>query len=103
MSTDKKLQAVLQQWGQICGIQNLRVFHMNDSVGSVGSRRDCHAHIGTGLCGRCCFRGILNHPAFQFVPKVLETPKGLNDKGVNLDLVNLRRLRRMTVRTFFSR
>lgn len=95
MSTDASAQAVLEQWGAICGLENLRVFHINDSIGALGSRRDRHAHIGEGLCGRCCFRAIMNHPAFEHVPKILETPKGKNDRGAEWDLVNLRRLRRL--------
>ncbi|MCI0632294.1 MAG: deoxyribonuclease IV [Phycisphaerales bacterium] len=95
MSTQAKAHAVLQEWDEICGFQTLRVFHLNDSVKPCGSRRDRHAHIGAGCCGRSCFQVILNHPAFRTVPKLLETPKGVNDKGVKWDLVNLRRLRRM--------
>ena len=95
MSTASGAQAVLQQWDAICGLESLCVFHVNDSIGELGSRRDRHAHIGQGCCGRCCFRVIVNHPAFQTVPKILETPKGKSDNGVEWDRINLRRLRRM--------
>jgi deoxyribonuclease IV len=103
MSRTDLAEGVLQHFDDICGIRNLRAFHLNDSVGALGSRRDRHAHIGKGLCGRCCFQVILNNPAFQTVPKILETPKGLNDKGVAWDLINLRRLKRMTVKPALSR
>ena len=96
MSTPAKAEAVVEQWESTCGIANLKAFHFNDSAGALGSRLDRHAHIGQGCCGTACFRTILNHPEFHRVPKVLETPKGVNDKGVEWDLVNLRRLRRMT-------
>ncbi len=59
---------------------------------------DRHAPINQGRCGRSCFRVIVNTPAFAAVPKILETPKGPNDKGVPWDLVNIRRLRRMVRR-----
>lgn len=95
MSTDERALAVLDHWDSICGLQNLRAFHMNDSVGGLGSRRDRHAHIGQGCCGRSCFTTILNHPALSYVPKILETPKGTTQRGVKWDWVNLRRLRRM--------
>jgi deoxyribonuclease IV len=103
LSTTERAEAVFQHWDEICGLENLKVFHLNDSMGARGSRRDRHAHIGQGCCGKCCFQVILNHPAFEFVPKILETPKGLNDKGVEWDLVNLRRLKRMAVQPVFSR
>jgi deoxyribonuclease IV len=95
LSTPEKVREVLDEWDAICGLANLRVFHFNDSEGERGSRRDRHAHIGEGCCGRACFEVILNHPNFQAVPKILETPKGVNAKGLNFDVLNLRRLRRM--------
>ncbi len=98
MTTDAKATKVWQQWKAICGIRSLRVFHLNDSQGAVGSRLDRHAPINQGRCGRSCFRAIVNTPAFAAVPKILETPKGTNDKGVPWDLVNIRRLRRMVRR-----
>ena len=103
MSRTASAEGVLQYFDEICGIENLRAFHLNDSVGALGSRRDRHAHIGQGLCGRCCFQVILNNPAFATVPMILETPKGVNTRGVAWDLVNLRRLKRMTVRPALSR
>lgn len=97
MTSDEKAEAVLESFDEICGFENLRVFHLNDSVGTVGSRRDRHAHIGEGRCGRSCFRAIVNHPAFGNVPKILETPKESTDKGTPWDVVNIRRLKRMQV------
>jgi deoxyribonuclease IV len=95
MTTDEKAAAVLEEFDVICGMENLKVVHINDSVGEVGSRKDRHAHIGEGTCGKSCFRAIVNHPRLAAVPKILETPKGENEKGTPWDLVNVRRLRRM--------
>lgn len=100
MSTPRLAMEVIDEFDAFCGLANLMAFHFNDSAGSLGSRLDRHAHIGEGCCGRSCFRTIANHPAFRAVPKLLETPKGLNDKGIEWDLVNLRRLKRMTTRRF---
>jgi deoxyribonuclease IV len=95
MTTDPSAAVVLQAWDAICGIANLRVFHFNDSVGAVGSRKDRHAHIGDGCCGGACFRTILNHSAFGNVPKILETPKEDTEKGTPWDTVNIQRLKRL--------
>ncbi|MEE8507635.1 MAG: deoxyribonuclease IV [Myxococcota bacterium] len=95
LATDAGARAVWRQFDALCGRKHLLVFHLNDSVGAVGSRLDRHAHIGTGRCGRSCFRSIVNQPAFARVPKILETPKGTNAKGVPWDLVNIRRLKRL--------
>jgi deoxyribonuclease-4 len=95
MSTPERAAAVLEQFDDICGLKHLRVFHLNDSMGAVGSRVDRHAHIGHGTCGLACFRTILNHPRLRDVPMILETPKETNDKGVAWDVINVRRLKRM--------
>ena len=95
MTTDKKAKAVLHEFNTVCGAKHLRVFHLNDSVGAVGSRRDRHAHIGHGSCGLSCFRAILNHGRFRAVPMILETPKERDDKDVPWDIRNIRRLRRL--------
>jgi deoxyribonuclease-4 len=96
MNTPRNGAAVLDEFDDLCGLHRIRVFHINDSAGIVGSRLDRHAHIGEGCCGTPCFRTIVNHPDTLYVPKILETPKGLNDKGVEWDSVNIQRLKRMT-------
>ena len=95
MTTDTKAEGVLQQWDEICGNVNLHVFHLNDSVGELGSRKDRHAHIGLGECGLSCFRAVVNLRGFASVPKVLETPKDRDEKGVEWDVRNIRRLNRL--------
>ncbi|HRP63021.1 MAG TPA: deoxyribonuclease IV [Phycisphaerales bacterium] len=93
MTTDEGAKAVLEQFDAVCGFSNLRVFHLNDSVGAVGSRRDRHAHIGFGACGLSCFRSIVSEPRFEALPMILETPKEMNEKGELWDVVNIRRLK----------
>jgi deoxyribonuclease IV len=73
------------------GLHRLRLFHLNDSIGALASRRDRHAGIGEGTLGEAPFRRIMTDPRFAAVPKVLETPKG--DDKVTLDQVNLAKLR----------
>jgi deoxyribonuclease-4 len=103
MTRERSARAVLRRFDQVCGLRDLRVFHFNDSVGEVGSRRDRHAHIGEGQCGEACFRTILNRRRLDRVPKILETPKGADEDGTPWDLVNLRRLKRLTDRPSASR
>jgi deoxyribonuclease-4 len=95
MTTPGKAEQVIQRFDSIGGLKRLRALHMNDSVFPVGSRRDRHAHIGAGLCGKSCFAAILRLPALQRVPKILETPKGNGPKGVPWDVINVRRLKRL--------
>lgn len=95
MTTPAGAAAVIEQFDAVCGLDHLRVFHLNDSVGAVGSRKDRHAHIGQGCCGESCFRAIVNHPWFRAVPKILETPKEDGPGGVPWDVLNMRALKRL--------
>jgi len=103
MTTSRGAEAVLRRFSSVCGPGTIRVMHLNDSVGDVGSRRDRHAHIGEGTCGWACFGAIVNRRALAGVPKVLETAKGDDDAGVPWDLVNIRRLKRLIPRHGRSR
>lgn len=86
---------VMQQFGDVIGLDRIRLFHLNDSVGGLGSRRDRHAHIGTGALGDEPFRRLMRDNRFTAVPKLLETPK--DDDAVAADRMNLARLRAFRV------
>jgi deoxyribonuclease IV len=73
------------------GLERVRLFHLNDSVGGLGSRRDRHAHIGQGALGDVTFRRLLQDDRFARIPKLLETPK--DDDVLAADRRNLARLR----------
>lgn len=82
---------VLDQLERTIGIQRIRLFHLNDSLGGLGERRDRHAHIGEGALGLEPFRRLLRDDRLKDIPKLLETPK--DDDAVRADRRNLRRLR----------
>jgi len=104
MSTRASAELALTLFDQTCGLDNLRVVHINDSKGELGSRRDRHAHIGEGTLARGTshkalrasgFCAIMNHPRLTAIPKILETPKEDTPAGTPMDTINLRRLRRL--------
>ncbi|HKQ60771.1 MAG TPA: deoxyribonuclease IV, partial [Candidatus Polarisedimenticolaceae bacterium] len=74
------------------GLDRLAAFHLNDSRGRLGCRRDRHEHIGCGHVGREGFRRLLVDPRFAGLPMVLETPKG---DDLTEDRVNLAQLREL--------
>lgn len=82
---------VMARLDDTLGCENVRLFHLNDSIGALGSRRDRHAGIGEGALGEEPFRALLLDDRFTSVPKLLETPKG--DDAVAADRRNLARLR----------
>ena len=65
-------------------------FHLNDSKTGPGSRVDRHEHIGKGHIGLEPFKELLNTRAFAKIPKILETPKGAQNRE---DITNLKVLR----------
>ncbi len=79
------------------GVANLRCIHLNDSKRELGSRVDRHEHIGKGKIGKRGFAHFLNDPNLAGVPMILETPKGVDGRGCDLDKVNLKRLRSLIV------
>jgi deoxyribonuclease-4 len=54
-------------------------FHLNDSVGALGSNLDRHALIGEGQIGVEPFRWLLADDRTQGVPLILETPQSNPD------------------------
>jgi len=70
------------------GLANLHVIHLNDSRGDLGSRRDRHAHIGHGQIGLAGFANLVNDKRLSEMPMILETPKGLDDRGRDWDQIN---------------
>jgi len=75
------------------GLDRLRVIHVNDATGDLGSRLDRHAHIGQGRLGEEAFRLLMTDHRLVNVPKIIETPKR---KGRTLmDGVNLATLRHL--------
>lgn len=77
------------------GLSRLRVFHLNDSKGALGSRLDRHEHIGRGCVGLEAFRRIVNDERFRGLPMVLETPK---EDDLAEDVANLAVLRGLVAR-----
>ena len=56
------------------GLENVPVFHANDSKGELGSHLDRHANIGEGYIGIEGFRRILNARPLRDKAFILETP-----------------------------
>ncbi len=95
LSSEATAQAVLEEFDACCGLEHLRVLHLNDSKGAMGSRLDRHEHIGKGQIGLGAFSAVVNHPRLRGVPKIMETPKGKTPKGTPLDTLNLNRLKKL--------
>ena len=74
VSTSKGLKETVQTLDGILGLENVPVFHANDSKTPLGSHRDRHEHIGEGYIGKEGFRRILSHPQLRGKAFIAETP-----------------------------
>ncbi len=72
---------------KILGMDTLYAIHVNDSKKEMGSRVDRHENIGEGLIGEETFRLMMNDPRLEKIPKILETPGGLEEHMRNLILL----------------
>jgi deoxyribonuclease-4 len=102
ISTRSDYRATMKQFNEIIGTDQIRAFHLNDSVKDCGSRVDRHAHIGCGKIGPEAFGWLLRDRRFRNVPMVLETPKG-KQNGEDLDVINLRKLRALAAEGTINR
>ena len=59
---------------EIVGLDRLKVIHLNDSKGALGSRLDRHENIGEGKIGRAGMRTFLHYPGVGEGPIIMETP-----------------------------
>ncbi|KAI9775151.1 MAG: hypothetical protein M1839_001402 [Geoglossum umbratile] len=66
------------------GLSYLSALHLNDSKAPFNSHRDLHQNIGLGFLGLSSFRNVMNEPAFEGLPMILETPLG--DKGTEVEI-----------------
>jgi deoxyribonuclease-4 len=58
------LASTIGQIESTIGLENVPVFHMNDSKIPLGGHVDRHEHIGKGKIGADAFARILRHPRF---------------------------------------
>ena len=77
IATPRGYDKTLAEFDRVVGLGKLRAMHLNDSRTPMGSRVDRHAPIGEGSLGLRTFRRLLADPRLRDVPKVLETPGGL--------------------------
>lgn len=63
----------LQRFDEVVGLEEIKLVHLNDSRGGLGSKVDRHEHIGMGKIGERGIRNILRSRLGQ-LPLILETP-----------------------------
>ncbi|KUG20828.1 MAG: deoxyribonuclease IV [Methanomicrobiaceae archaeon] len=74
LRTQDGIEDMLGQYDDQIGLERLKVIHLNDSRGGLGSRVDRHEHIGMGGIGEEGFCRILRSPVIRLLPLICETP-----------------------------
>jgi deoxyribonuclease IV len=74
LRTPDGLNQTLEEFDRAIGWDRLKLVHLNDSKGALGSGLDRHEHIGLGTIGEAGFRAILDHEKIRALPLILETP-----------------------------
>ena len=67
-------EGVFQHFDEVLGLDQIAVFHINDSMNPCGTHKDRHANIGKGYLGEEVLKKLVHDPRFEEIPKILETP-----------------------------
>lgn len=65
---------VFAEFDRVIGLEQIAVFHVNDSLNPLGAHKDRHANIGKGTIGYDTLHRLVHDETFVNVPKILETP-----------------------------
>jgi deoxyribonuclease-4 len=92
--SDKGIEQITEEIKHHIGLDKLKLIHLNDSKGYLGSGIDRHEHIGLGKIGTKGLKQFIKHPPFRNIPLILETPK----KQEYDDPENLKKVREMILK-----
>jgi deoxyribonuclease-4 len=91
ISGGKGMRSLLQEMETNMVLDKIKLIHLNDSKGDIGSHIDRHEHIGIGKIGTEGLARFINFGLQVDIPLILETPK----KRPTDDSMNLGRVRKM--------
>jgi deoxyribonuclease-4 len=74
LRTPEGIGETMDHFDEVIGLSLLKVIHLNDTKGDLGSHLDRHEHIGMGIIGEEGFRHILHNRVFSRLPLICETP-----------------------------
>ena len=66
---------VFAEFDRVIGLEQIAVFHVNDSLNPLGAHKDRHANIGKGTIGYDTLHRLVHDETFANVPKILEKPR----------------------------
>lgn len=81
------LEAVIERFDEIIGLERLYAIHLNDSKNPLGAAKDRHEKIGEGTIGLEALKAVINHPKLKHLPFYLETPNELDGYEAEIKLL----------------
>ena len=83
----ENINAVLEEFDRIIGVDKLKAVHLNDSKNPLGARKDRHETIGNGYLTLESIVKIISHPIISKLPICLETPNELDGYAKEIALL----------------
>ena len=74
LRTKEDVNIMFDKIKAILGLREMKIVHLNDSKGGLGSNLDRHEHIGLGSIGVEGITAFVNHVAVKALPIIMETP-----------------------------
>ncbi len=74
LRTENDVKETFRKFDDSVGLEHLKILHLNDSKGELGSNLDRHYHIGLGEIGEKGMTAIIRLMNKKKIPIILETP-----------------------------
>jgi len=91
ISSEQGYTTTMNHFDATVGLNQIKMFHINDSKKGLGEKIDRHENLGKGKLDLKTFECIMNDPRFDHVSKILETPieegKELESHKIDLDIL----------------
>jgi len=74
LRTEKTVKETFRKFDDSVGLEHLKILHLNDSKGELGSNLDRHYHVGLGGIGEKGMSAVIKLMNKKKIPIILETP-----------------------------
>jgi deoxyribonuclease-4 len=91
LAGEEAVERTMALFDQCVGYDRLKVVHLNDSKGALGSNLDRHELVGKGKIGVRGMKAILHYKGMIERPLIMETPFA-DTRAMKLGLATVRRL-----------
>ena len=89
LRSEKDVAETFKKFDETVGFEHLKILHLNDSKGELGSNLDRHEHIGLGKIGERGMASVVKMANKKDIPIILETPID----NTRDDFANLRKVK----------